>query len=50
MTEQVTELEELRVRHQEAMAESSSYQEVLEKKIYETNQKSLELLQQIRDQ
>lgn len=50
MSEQVMELEELRVRHQEAMVESSNYQEVLEKKIYETNQKSLELLQQIRDQ
>ena len=37
LTEQVMELEELRVKHQEHMKESNDYQEKLENRVYETN-------------
>lgn len=49
LTEQLAELEELRVKHLENMTEAANYQEVLENRVYDTNKRSLELLTQIRD-
>ena len=44
------ELETLRVELQDELKASVKYQEALESRVYETNQISLRLLEQIRDQ
>ena len=40
----------MRTQHQEIMTQSVQYMEELENRVYETNQVSLNLLTQIRDQ
>ena len=49
LADQVVELDDLRVQHQEQMMQSAAYQDELEQRVYETNQVSLELLKQIKD-
>ena len=49
LAQQVVELEDLRMEHQEQMLQSADYQDNLEKKVYDSNQVSLELLGQIRN-
>ena len=50
LSKQVLELEDLRTELQEELKASVKYQEALENRVYETNQISLRLLEQIRDQ
>ena len=50
LSKQVLVLENLRTELQEELKASVKYQEALENRVYETNQISLRLLEQIRDQ
>ena len=50
LSKQVLELEDLRTELQDELKASVKYQEALENRVYETNQISLRLLEQIRDQ
>ena len=50
LSKQVLELVDLRTELQEELKASVKYQEALENRVYETNQISLRLLEQIRDQ
>ena len=50
LSRQVLELETLRMELQDELKASVKYQEALENRVYETNQISLRLLEQIRDQ